>query len=443
MKGVKRLLCIASTGWDGVALHAGELPGWDVCAVATLDEARRVLDTQTFRVGLLIDAFDIIPHDALSEFLQRYFEMEWIGVLAPSMLDQPDIGILISDHLSDFHSWPVDRVRLAHALGHAHGRALLRARYGHARALAAPAATLIVGDSAPICALRANIAKVARVPAPVLIWGETGSGKELAAQAIHAQSARAGGPFIAVNCGAIPAGLVQSELFGHERGAFTGAARERRGVIEAAAGGTLFLDEIGDLPRDMQVNLLRFLQEGTFTRVGGTRSLVADVRVVAASHVDLNAAVAQGLFRADLYYRLSVLPVRVPALREYKEGLPALAAHVFARYAPDKAQHVKGLSGAALQALAGHDWPGNVRELINRIRRAMVLSEHAWITAEDLGLGAPVRGDPLAVARANAERHAISASLQRLGNNVTLAARELDVSRMTLYRLIAKHGIAL
>ncbi|HEX5344827.1 MAG TPA: sigma-54 dependent transcriptional regulator, partial [Duganella sp.] len=297
-----------------------------------------------------------------------------------------------------------------------------------------------------ILRLRRQIVKVASASAPVLIWGESGSGKELAAQAVHAHSARRKGPFVPINCGAIPAALIQSELFGHERGAFTGAARDKRGLIESAQGGSIFLDEIGDLPMELQANLLRFLQEKTIYRVGGTRSIAVDARVIAASHVNLAQAVQRGAFREDLYYRLNVLALDVPPLRERRDDLLPLAEHFFHTFASERAPRVRGFSSGAAQAMRDYHWPGNVRELINRVRRAMVMAEGRLIQPQDLGLGAaaataaaPVQLDD---ARIRAERDAIDASLLRAGRNITLAARDLGVSRMTLYRLLAKHGMS-
>jgi DNA-binding NtrC family response regulator len=302
------------------------------------------------------------------------------------------------------------------------------------------------GCSSAVARLRRQIAKVAGTSAPVLIWGESGSGKELTAQAIHDHSARAGGPFVPINCGAIPASLIQSELFGHERGAFTGATRDKRGLIESARGGTLFLDEIGDLPMELQSNLLRFLQEKTIYRLGSSNSIEVDVRVIAASHMNLQLAVAKGRFREDLYYRLNVLALDVPPLRERKDDLALLANHFFTLFSSERAPRVKGFSSAALHALQQHDWPGNVRELINRVRRAMVMAEGRLIAARDLGLEAapapgPGGGEALDGARLRAERDAIDGSLQRAGRNISQAARDLGVSRMTLYRLLAKHDI--
>ncbi|MFL6706975.1 MAG: sigma 54-interacting transcriptional regulator [Massilia sp.] len=440
---IKRLLCISAHG--GLALHqqCGALAGWDICTVSSLREAASVLSSQHYLVGLLLDLPAAGTIAELDSFLRRHAHVQWIGVPGRGLLDDPAWRALVLDHFCDFHTPPLDRARLGHTLGHAHGWASLRAARGcHAE----DAMTSIDGQAPAVVALRSQIRKVANVNAPVLIWGESGSGKELAAQAIHAQSPRAGRPFVPINCGALPASLIQSELFGYERGAFTGAAKEKAGLIESANGGTIFLDEIGDLPKDIQSNLLRFLQERTIMRIGATREIKVDVRVIAASHINLKTAVAQGNFREDLYYRLNVLPIRVPPLRERKADLPQLAEVFFRAYADDKGAHVKGFSSQALRAMQQYDWPGNVRELINCIRRAMVLAEASLIHAADLNL--PVEpeqpmGDALVDSRVRAERDAICVSLANAGKNVTHAARDLGVSRMTLYRLLAKHNISI
>jgi DNA-binding NtrC family response regulator len=438
---IKRLICVSTRG--GAALHqqCGPLPGWDVCTVSTLREAGEVLAAQPYLVGLLLDLPGAGTTGELDQFLRRHCRMQWIGVPAPALLQDAAWRSLILDHLCDFHTPPLDRERLRHTLGHAHGWAELRSR--GARTADDSIAT-IHGQSPAIAVLRAQIRKVASVNAPVLIWGESGSGKELAAHAVHAHSPRAKGPFVPINCGALPAGLIQSELFGHERGAFTGAARDKAGLIESAAGGTIFLDEIGDLPKESQSNLLRFLQERTILRVGATREIAVDARVIAASHINLKQAVAQGNFREDLYYRLNVFPIEVPPLRERKDDLPHLADLFFHQYAADKGAHVKGFSSHALRAMQRHDWPGNVRELINCVRRAMVLADGALITPADLNLPSPdiaAGVDGLADSRVRAERDAICVSLANAGKNVSRAARDLGVSRMTLYRLLAKHNI--
>ena len=409
-----------------------------------LRDAARLLREERLLVGL-IELRALAAGPALGElerFLRAHWQLLWIALADPATLAMPGSAEVLAEHFHDYHTSPFDSLRLGLALGHAHGLARLRPPLDAIHN--APMA--LHGNSAAIIRLRAQIRKLARADAPVLIWGESGSGKELAAQAIHAPSERRRGPFVPINCGAIPASLIQSELFGHARGAFTGAARDKAGLLESAAGGTVFLDKIADLPKELQSNLLRFLQEKTIYRIGSTRSTSVDVRVIAASHVDLQQAVAAGAFREDLYYRLNVLPLTVPPLRERRDDLDALAGQFFHAFSAEKPGRLKGFSQAALRAMREHAWPGNVRELINPVRRALVLAEGRLIGPHDLGLGAPpdsAHGAPLGELRTHAERAAIVASLERSGGNVTHAARELAISRMTLYRQMAKHGIAL
>lgn len=437
-----------------LSVHSGHSPldqappslfsSWDVSAFTEVAEAQAALKTKKFTVGLLL-LRDCKPTvlTAITTMLESCPATQWVGVLPGDTVNDPHCRALIVQHLFDFHTWPIDSVRLNHTLGHAFGYAELS--LAHDTTLSSGDDMGLVGQSAAIRHLRKQIAKVAASDAQVLIWGESGSGKELTAHAVHNRSPRAKGAFVALNCGAIPASLIQSELFGFERGAFTGAAKDKKGLIESAAGGTLFLDEIGDLPLELQANLLRFLQERTVNRIGASHSVKVDVRVIAASHMRLEDAVRDGRFREDLLYRLNVLPLTVPTLRERKEDLELLARHFFRVFASDRGSRLTGFSSRAMLAIKNHDWPGNVRELINRIRRAMVMAEGRVISPDDLGLVLPagVRGgDALEEARVQAERGAIHDGLRRSGNNITHTARDLGVSRMTLYRLMEKHSIS-
>ncbi|NZA25015.1 sigma-54-dependent Fis family transcriptional regulator [Luteimonas sp. SJ-92] len=310
--------------------------------------------------------------------------------------------------------------------------------------LAPVEATGLVGQSPPMLEVHAIVHRYSRVDLPVLITGETGTGKELAARALHERSSRHRGPFVAVNCGALPPSLVQAELFGHERGAFTGASARRIGLFESADNGTVFLDEIGDLPMDAQTNLLRVLQEGTLERIGNSHSLRIDVRVLAATHVDLEKAVAEGRFREDLYYRLDVLRLAMPPLRDRGEDVELLARRFLEEFREQHAVTARGFSAAARQALRAHRWPGNVRELLNRVRRAAVIAEQALIGPADLHLGDGHAGGPgLDQRREQAEREAVLSVLRETGYNVSASARRLRVSRVTVYRLCRKHSLTL
>jgi DNA-binding NtrC family response regulator len=423
-----------------------EAAGWTPQVARDLTEARQHLGQPHQLVGLLVtEGIDAARAKALRALLDEFPDLEWVGAFGRGAQRDAACRTLILGRLFDHHTLPVDLDRLLVTLGHARGRALLRLPSGSA-ADERPQTLGILGDSEATCRLRAQIRRVAKTDAPILISGESGCGKELTAHAIHELSARSQGPLVALNCGAMTASLIQSELFGHTRGSFTGALRDKRGLIEAADGGTLFLDEVGDLPLELQTNMLRFLQEGTIKPVGATRDIRVDVRVIAATNVPLEEAVRKGSFREDLFYRLNVLPVHVPPLRERVEDVEPLASHFFRQFANDQQGLVAGFSYQAIAAMQAYRWPGNIRELINRVRRAVVMAEARLITPEDLGLGRPSAGqehatEALLRARSDAERAAIRSCLRGADNNLSLAARSLGVSRMTLYRLLAKHGI--
>jgi two-component system response regulator AtoC len=315
------------------------------------------------------------------------------------------------------------------------------------RCAASTGTTVIVHRSAAMAELLESVRKAAATNVPVLVTGETGTGKELIARALHEESPRRDRPFLAVNCSAIPAGLLESELFGHARGAFTGADRERIGLFGAANGGTLLLDEIGDLPLGLQPKLLRVLQEGEVRPVGDNRTLPVDVRVVAATAVDLRQAVAQGRFREDLFYRLAVMTLELPPLRRRPEDIAPLALAYLPRLAAKLGRPVPELSAAALQLLEKHAWPGNVRELINVLEKTLVLCHEMTIDADDIILGeAPAAGKDegdlsLKKAVAELERDFICRALSATSGNRTQAAKLLEISLRNLLYKIKEYGL--
>jgi two-component system, NtrC family, response regulator AtoC len=293
----------------------------------------------------------------------------------------------------------------------------------------------------------------ARSPSTILVLGESGTGKELLARAIHAESPRHSAPFVAVSCAALTETLLESELFGYEKGAFTGAATQRRGKFETAHGGTLFLDEIGDISPKLQMDLLRVLEERRFARVGGNEPVQVDVRVIAATNRDLRRAAEEGQFRQDLFYRLNVIPITLPPLRERKEDIPLLVSHFIERLDAEMGKKVEGVSADALDALMAHDWPGNVRELRNVLERAIVVAAGHIIEPHDLGqLGPRPAAASAAPAPASEERHErrsledverehIAAVLRETNGNVSQAARILGIDRVTLYNKMKKFGL--
>jgi DNA-binding NtrC family response regulator len=302
----------------------------------------------------------------------------------------------------------------------------------------------MIGASPPMRALFREIQRAAATSAPVVLLGETGTGKEMAARAIHANSASSGGPFVAVNCAAIPASLIQAELYGYEAGAFTDATESRTGYIESAAGGTLFLDEIADLAAEAQVSLLRFLESGQILPLGSRMPRRVEARIISATHSDLDELVRQQRFRLDLYYRLHVLRIELPSLRERGEDILMLAQHFLGELLRGSATRVLGFSRSALSAIGQYDWPGNLRELRNRVHQAAVNSAGRYISPADLGLTLANRAQEaltLQAAREHAEAEVIRETLKRTGRNMTRAAEELQISRMTLYRLLQKHGL--
>ena len=300
------------------------------------------------------------------------------------------------------------------------------------------------GTSRPMQAVFETIRKVAASNVPVLILGESGTGKEMAARAIHQRSTRKSGPFVAINCSAIPETLLESELFGHEKGSFTGAHVQRLGLIESANEGTLFLDEIGEIPLPLQVKLLRFQQEHCIQRVGGRQDIQIDTRVIAATNVDLKKAMAAGTFREDLYYRLAVVQVEMPPLRDRENDIRLLAQSFLQRFASQVKKSGLAFDPGAVRALTNHSWPGNVRELENCIRRAIIMAEGKRLSAHDLELAPDSnnKSSTLKQAREAAEREIIERVMRKNSGKITAAATELGISRPPLYELLEKLGMA-
>lgn len=303
----------------------------------------------------------------------------------------------------------------------------------------------MLGTSPEMQEVFAAIRKVATTEVPVLITGESGTGKELVARAIHRQGVRKDAPFVVINCGAIPENLLESELFGHEKGAFTGAHIQRKGRIEAAHGGTLFLDEIGELSLPLQVKILRFLQEQKIERVGGREEIGVEARVLAATNMDLKQGISDGRFREDLYYRIGVVNIDLPPLRK-REGDILLLANAFLRkYVSENNKKITGFTKPALREIEVHSWPGNIRELENRIKRAVIMAEGSRVTPMDLELAsshAKYEGRSLKEARDALEKDLIMRAITRNRGNLTKVAEELGLSRPTLYELMEKLGIA-
>jgi len=414
----------AASGEEAIALAADAQPDLVLLDVVMggidgYETCRRLKAAQSTR------AIPVIFLTALSESFEK---VRAFGAGAVDYVTKPfDIDELLA------------RVRTHIAL-----RREIDARRG---AAATPAAEAMVGKSAALAAVRSKIAQVAPTDSTVLILGETGTGKELVAGAIHAASGRRGGPLVKVNCAALPRELVESELFGHEKGAFTGALAQRRGRFELADGGTLFLDEVGELPLEAQAKLLRALQEREFERVGASKSLRSNVRVIAATNRDLQAQVGRGAFRADLFYRLNVFPIALPPLRERREDIPDLARHIASKVALRLGRELEAVSPAFIERAGAQPWPGNVRELENVIERALIMSGGALLDGSDvfapLAAGAPVVDGPAGTLDAM-ERAYILRVLEAAGWQIEGergAARVLGLNPSTLRGRLRKLGI--
>jgi DNA-binding NtrC family response regulator len=352
----------------------------------------------------------------------------------------------------DFVEKPFDTGRIEVVLDKALAATALRREHAALQEAIREQTPAFIGEAPLVVEVAATARRAAESDATVLVLGESGTGKEVLAQAIHAWSPRRNGPFVAVNCAGLPDQLLESTLFGHERGAFTGATEQKKGKFEIARGGTILLDEIAELKPELQAKLLRVLQDGLFERLGGTRPLQADVRVLAATNRNLEEALTQGEFREDLFYRLNVVSLTLPPLRQRAEDIPALAAHFLERYSREAKRHFKGISDDAMECLVAYSWPGNVRELANTIERAVVLGVGEWIEPEWLpaqvvsGKAATgeIRADtglPFHEAVDEYKRVLIRESLEKAGGNQSRAAEMLGLQRTYLARLLTNLGL--
>jgi DNA-binding NtrC family response regulator len=442
---MRKLLVLSSAAVEDEVIQKISAADWEVYSAQDPSQARVLLTEQSFRVGLAL-LFSCEPERSIQwviDLMLSRRKMQWVIALPRPCVERKSLSNLIAEWCYDYHTLPIDTQRLVVTLGHAYGMAELTETHLRQQR-EAEAQYGLIGNSPVMQTLFRGIQKAAEVDVPVLITGEIGTGKELVARVIHENSSRAAAPFMVVNCEALTTDLIQSELFGHEKGAFAGASERRIGQVEAATGGTLFLDEVVSLGLEAQANLLRFLEEKKIRRLGGSKPIPANVRVIAATHTSIEQAIREGRFREDLFYRLNVLHLRAPTLRERRGDVELLARYFFNKFSAEVKTVAKGFNRDALEVINRYDWPGNVRELMNRVRRAVLLSEGPYISPGDLELERRSLGRgfvTLDEARMAADREVIQATLLRTRFNIARAAQELSVSRMTLYRLMEKYDI--
>jgi len=431
---------------------------------------RELLGYMLERAGFAVEAFasgaDVlavagrVPDAVLLDLMMP--EVDGVEVLKELKRRMPELPVVILTAVNDvsravevtklgafdYLVKPVDERRLLSVLRHAVSVRRLEREVERLRGELGERFHLrrIVGSSAAMRRVYDQIERVKDSDISVFISGESGTGKELVARAIHYGSRRASGPFVDVNCAAIPESLQESELFGHEKGAFTGAVAAYAGRFEQAQGGTIFLDEVGEMSPSTQARLLRVLQERTLQRIGGTRRIELDVRVISASNTDLEEAVREGRFRQDLYYRLVVFPIQLPPLRERREDIPLLVEHFLEKHAADAGRRVRRVHPDALRRLLAHDWPGNVRELENVIHRALLVCDGEEIAPDDLPpelgrLATAPAAEEVPMSLEELERWAIERAVAACGGNLSEAARRLGIGRSTLYRKMQQYGI--
>lgn len=448
----RQLICFGGEGED-VSYHLKQIAGsgWDAVVVTGIGEASKALKNQSdVLVGLAW--VNKRNFEEVEELISIHGEMEWVAVTTEADLKDHAVQHILSHLFYDYHTLPIDDHRLLVMLGHADGMAKLRRvclERGNGSVQGQTHYYHMIGSSEGMRSVYATIDKVAPTDYPVLISGASGTGKELVARAIHDKSENSDQSLVIVNCGAIAPTLIQSELFGHEKGSFTSADRHRKGHFENAHEGTIFLDEIGELPLEMQANLLRVVEERVIRRVGGSQNIPNHVRIIAATNRDLSESIQQGEFREDLFYRLSVVHIELPPLNERRDDIEMLAKYYLNKFASEVNNKVRGFSTKAVSAMLEYSWPGNVRELVNRVKRAVLMCEGRLVYPKDLELqlnskasmNDDVSAATLKEARENAERDLLVQTLNDVKFNVTTAAKRLGVSRVTLYNLLKKHDL--
>ncbi|MBK1724847.1 sigma-54 dependent transcriptional regulator [Thiocystis violacea] len=466
---MRKLLVVAQDDLPEDVVTVLKHKHWSVIYARDAESTRSLLAERDCLVGMVLFPIKRDSHQEaeLQHHVASNQHVKWIAALTEEQLGQRDIKHFIAERLYDFHVYPLEADRLTTVLGRAFGMARLERELSHRHETNVPSRFGLVGESPVMRSLYRILQRAAESDVPVLITGATGTGKELAARAIHDHSARSEAPYVAINCAAIPPSLLQSELFGHEKGSFTSANARKVGYIQSAAGGTLFLDEIGDMPLESQATLLRFLEDKIVTPIGSTRGKHVDVRIVASTNVNLEHAIQHKAFRADLYYRLAFLTIQTPGLSERDDDIELLAKYFLEEITIDAGMRHLKLGKDALAALRRYPWPGNVRELRSAVFQAALSCEGVTIQAEDLKIQAtgpdidgsqtaPANEPPerrngtstghyvigtLKSAREQSEKHNLEYALERNACNITRTAQDLGVSRMTLYRLMAKHGV--
>ncbi|EXJ13713.1 sigma-54 dependent transcriptional regulator [Imhoffiella purpurea] len=467
---MRKLLVVSQHRLSDEVVEALEARHWAISYAADLEDAQSADKQHRFLVGLALFSEKPDPREEseLRKLVSSFPDIKWIAALAEEEINRQDVKRFIAEMLYDFHVFPLEAERMATVLGHAFGMANIE-RDLNKRSPQPQSKTPnrfgLIGDSDVMLALYRMLQRAAESDVSVLISGPTGTGKELAARAIHDHSSRSKGPYVAINCAAIPPSLLQSELFGHEKGSFTSANNRKSGYIQSAAGGTLFLDEIGDMPLESQATLLRFLEDKIVTPIGSTRGTHVDVRVIASTNVDLEQAIQERNFRSDLYYRLAFLTIQTPSLYRRDSDIELLANHFLEQVAAEAGMRNLKFSPEALAALRHYRWPGNVRELRSVVFQAalscddtLIQPEHLKISAGPIPVAEPTHHEPLErhppaapppyvmgtlkSAREQSEKTNLEFALERNASNITRTAQDLGVSRMTLYRLMAKHGVA-